>query len=270
MGLVLFGNHAFDADLIAFDKDGTLFDFSASLRPRFLAGVEELLAKLPGNSVIRAALFRTLGYDSATGTFDERGPFATATGNAIGYAATTVLFQHTPPCYDWDDCHKLVRRKFAPMFEGAQNLAPTTDLAALFSTLHECGMMIAVITNDDRGPTESALAQFGISCYVDFIACGDGPYHHKPSPAALLAASERLCVPLERTAVVGDAAGDLRMGRAAGAGLRVGVLTGVGSRKVLAPEADLILASIAEIQVGAIRHGEPTHGPDRSSSPPAA
>ena len=269
MGLVLFGNHAFDADLIAFDKDGTLFDFSASLRPRFLAGVEELLAKLPGKSVIRAALFRTLGYNSATGTFDERGPFATASGEAIGYAATTVLFQHTPPCYDWDDCHKLVQRKFAPMFECAQNLAPTTDLAALFFALHECGVVIAVITNDDRGPTESALAQFGISCYVDFIACGDGPYHHKPSPAALLAASERLCIPLERAAVVGDAAGDLRMGRAAGAGLRVGVLTGVGSRKALAPEADLILASIAEIQVGAIRHGEPTPGPAHSSDPPA-
>ena len=75
MGLVLFGDHAFDADLIAFDKDGTLFDFSASLRPRFLAAVEQLIANLPGQSVIRAALYRTLGYDSASGAFDARGPF---------------------------------------------------------------------------------------------------------------------------------------------------------------------------------------------------
>ena len=270
MGLVLFGDHAFDADLIAFDKDGTLFDFSASLRPRFLAAVEQLIANLPGQSVIRAALYRTLGYDSASGAFDARGPFATATSAAIGYAATTVLFQHTGPSHDWGACEQLAREEFAPMFEGVQNLTPTTNLAALFFSLHESNVKIAVITNDDRGPTESALDRFDIGRYVDFIAGGDGPYLHKPAPDALLAASERLGVAPERTAVVGDAATDLRMADAAGAGLRVGVLTGVGSRKELARSADLVLASIAEIRVGATPHGEATHAPARSSDRPGA
>jgi phosphoglycolate phosphatase len=251
MGLVQFGDHAFDADLIAFDKDGTLFDFGASLRPRFLAGVERLVASLPGQSVIRAALYRTLGYDPATGAFDERGPFATSTSAAIGYAVTTVLFQHTAPQQDWAACERLVLEQFAPMFSGTHSLVPTTNLAALFSSLHEIGVKIAVITNDDRSPTESVLAHFALSAYVDFIASGDGPARHKPAPDALLAASQRLSVSLKRTAVVGDAVTDLRMAHAAGAGLRVGVLTGVGSYERLAPSADLILASIAEIRCGA-------------------
>ena len=251
MGLVQFGDHTFDADLIAFDKDGTLFDFGASLRPRFLAAVEQLIADVPGRSVIRAALYRTLGYDSATGAFDERGPFATGTSAAIGYAVTTVLFQHIALQQDWAACERMVREEFAPMFSGRRDLVPTTDLAALFSLLHEIGAKIAVITNDDRGPTESILDHFGLSRLVDFVAGGDEPYRHKPAPDALLAASERLCVSLEHTAVVGDALTDMQMASAAGAGLRVGVLTGVGSRKALVRSADLILASIAEIRGGA-------------------
>ena len=270
MGLVQFGDHAFDADLIAFDKDGTLFDFCASLRPPFLAGVEELLADLRGKSVIRAALYRTLGYNSATGAFDARGPFATSTGIAIGYAITTVLYQHTAPSHDWNACEQLVRSRFAPMFEGEESLAPTTDLAALFFSLHKTRVKIAVITNDRLSPTESTLAHFGIARFVDFIAGGDGPYEHKPSPDALLAAAQRLGVPLARTAIVGDAVTDLRTGRAAGAGLRVGVLTGVGTTETLAPEADVILTSIGEIQVGVTRHAEQTPGPARSSCPPVA
>ena len=54
-----------------------------------------------------------------------------------------------------------------------------------------------------------------------------------------------------RTAVVGDRPADLRMARAAGAGLIVGVLTGVGGRADLEPLADLVIASVEELEVGA-------------------
>jgi phosphoglycolate phosphatase len=47
--------------------------------------------------------------------------------------------------------------------------------------------------------------------------------------------------------MVGDNLHDLEMARAAGAGLRIGVLTGTGTREELAPHADLCLASIAEL-----------------------
>jgi phosphoglycolate phosphatase len=49
---------------------------------------------------------------------------------------------------------------------------------------------------------------------------------------------------------VGDSAADLAMGRSAGAGLVVGVLTGVGRRDDLAPLADVVIASVAELAVG--------------------
>jgi phosphoglycolate phosphatase len=51
----------------------------------------------------------------------------------------------------------------------------------------------------------------------------------------------------DRTAVIGDSPADLAMGRAAGAGLVIGVLTGAGDRRTLAAGADLVLDSIAEL-----------------------
>jgi len=47
------------------------------------------------------------------------------------------------------------------------------------------------------------------------------------------------------------------MGRAAGAGLRVGVLTGASSCEELAQSADLVLKSIGEIRVAAKPAGQP-------------
>jgi phosphoglycolate phosphatase len=41
----------------------------------------------------------------------------------------------------------------------------------------------------------------------------------------------------------------MRMGRAAGAGLTVGVLSGVGTNEVLARYADIILPSVADLLV---------------------
>ena len=54
-----------------------------------------------------------------------------------------------------------------------------------------------------------------------------------------------------RTAVVGDTLGDLIMAERAGAGLRVGVLTGAGTREVLAPYADVIIESVDDIRAAA-------------------
>jgi len=48
--------------------------------------------------------------------------------------------------------------------------------------------------------------------------------------------------------VVGDAVLDLMMGRNAGAGLVVGVLSGVTPRETLARLADAVIESIAELE----------------------
>jgi phosphoglycolate phosphatase len=55
-------------------------------------------------------------------------------------------------------------------------------------------------------------------------------------------------LPEKEIAVVGDTPHDMHMARAAGAGLAIGVLTGVSPREILADYADRVLNSIAELE----------------------
>ena len=50
-----------------------------------------------------------------------------------------------------------------------------------------------------------------------------------------------------QVAVIGDSTHDLEMGHAAGAGLNIAVLSGTAGRDDLAPHADLVLDSIADL-----------------------
>jgi phosphoglycolate phosphatase-like HAD superfamily hydrolase len=123
--------------------------------------------------------------------------------------------------------------------------SPLADLGALFSRLPGDGRTVAVATSDDRDPTVRTLATLGVAGDVDAIVCADDGVPVKPAPDMV----DRLCaetgVPAGRAAVVGDSPADLLMGRGAGVGLTIGVLTGVGSHADLDPLADLVIDSVA-------------------------
>ena len=79
------------------------------------------------------------------------------------------------------------------------------------------------------------------------LACGDDGVGVKPDPAMVLAICASVQSAPESTAVIGDTPADLAMGRAAGAGRVIGVLSGVGGRRDLEPLADVILASVGDL-----------------------
>jgi phosphoglycolate phosphatase len=122
-----------------------------------------------------------------------------------------------------------------------------TDLPALLARLRPRVGTFAVATSDDRVPTERTLAAFGVGGEFAAITCADDGIRTKPSPDPVLHLCSTLGIPPARTAVVGDSPADLLMARAAGAARTIGVLTGVGDMASLAPYADLVLASIAEL-----------------------
>ena len=63
----------------------------------------------------------------------------------------------------------------------------------------------------------------------------------------VLTICKRLNVDPAKVMVIGDTASDLKMARAAGAGLAVGVLSGVSSTKHLMPHADALIESVDEL-----------------------
>ena len=124
---------------------------------------------------------------------------------------------------------------------------PLADLSALFGRLRASGRRVAIATSDDREPTERTLEALGLADSIDGLVCADDGIPVKPAPDMVLRLCADLGVDPGRTAVVGDSPADLRMGRAAGVALVVGVLTGVGARSDLESEADVVIGSVAGV-----------------------
>ncbi|MEM2338274.1 MAG: HAD family hydrolase, partial [Candidatus Bathyarchaeia archaeon] len=91
------------------------------------------------------------------------------------------------------------------------------------------------------------LEKFGIAKHFHCIVTAlDTPFP-KPSPKAIVACAEKLCVKIGECAVVGDSVSDVKAGKNAGA-KTVAVLSGIFSREELAREnPDLIIADLNEL-----------------------
>jgi phosphoglycolate phosphatase len=124
---------------------------------------------------------------------------------------------------------------------------PVADLVGLFRRLQAAGIRIGVATSDDRDPTERTFEALGLIGGIDAIVCADDGVAVKPAPDMVLHLCAVLGIVPARTAVVGDSVADLEMGRRAGAGLVIAVLTGVGETESLARSADLVLPSVADL-----------------------
>jgi phosphoglycolate phosphatase len=231
-------------DLVIFDKDGTLIEFDAM----WGGWAMDLAAALSDGTglPIEASLFSMLGFDPVTGRVLPGGSLAATpmarlrerTRDLLVEAGSTVALADAVLADAWH----------AP--DPVELARPITDLGALFGRLRAGGRRIAVATSDDRDPTERTLAALGIHGWVEAMVCADDGVAVKPAPDMVLRLCEELGVPPERTAVVGDAPADLAMGRRAGAGLVIGVLSGVGDAEHLSPAADLVLRSVADLPTG--------------------
>jgi len=188
-------------------------------------------------------VFAAIGFDPSSGRVAAGGPLATSTMAGIEEVVAAVLRR-------WCPSVAAARRAteaawFVP--DPAALAVPLTELAGLFEELREGGRRIAVVTTDDRGPTDTTLRALGVRDSVAAMVCGDDGFAMKPAPDPVFALCQALQTQPSRVAVVGDSPADIAMARAAGAGRVVGVLTGVGTAADLA-EADVVLGSIAELR----------------------
>lgn len=252
MAPVVFGATLFDAALIIFDKDGTLTEFDPIWRAVYLAAVDAVVREFDNPATVRSELNATLGYDPASQSFSTHGPFATAANAKVATVVAAVVHRHARPPLSWDVAEELANRTFLAEMNRPPDLALITspaELPLLFSSLRAAGIRIAVITSDERAQTLFTLKALGVGDLVDFVIASDDAYPKKPAPQAVWAACSLLGVDVKQAVMVGDALTDMRMGRSAGVGLNVAVLTGPGTQEQLAPLADVILDSIGQIRL---------------------
>jgi len=223
---------------ILFDKDGTLLDYGATWMP---ANKAAALVAARGDSVLAEHLLVVGGYDPARDRVTANRVLAAGTNPDIAEA-----WSHHLPDWRLDDLTDMLNRVFQA--ESAASSAPVTDLALLFQRLKARGLKLGVATSDSRQGVEVTLAPFAILGLLDFISGYDSGHGSKPDPAIVHSFCDATGLQAMDVAVVGDNLHDLDMGRSAGAGLVVGVLTGNGEHADLIAHADHVLESIVELE----------------------
>ncbi len=222
---------------ILFDKDGTLLDFDASWGP---VNRKVALMAADGDQTLADRLLTACGMDPVTGAIVPDSLFASANTVEIAEgmidAGSPFTLQGLVPKID--DC-------FA---EAAQLSVPVTELKPLFARLHGKGIRLGIASSDNERSIRVAAERFGILPYVDFVAGYDSGHGKKPEAGMVLGFCAATGLAPSEVAVVGDNNHDLHMGHNAGAGLKIGVLSGTGSRETLALHSDMVLADITELE----------------------
>lgn len=116
-------------------------------------------------------------------------------------------------------------------------------------TLRARGLKIAFTTGFSRPTTDAILASLGWTDLADVVLTPADAGRGRPAPDLALTALIRTGTSsVSAMVVVGDTESDAASGRAAGAGLVVGVLTGGrGEESLRAAGADLVLASVVDL-----------------------
>lgn len=223
---------------LLFDKDGTLLDYAASWPP---INREAGLLAANGDAALAARLLLRGGADPETGQAQadsllaagSTAELATAwhgAGSPLGIPALTerldTLFQSAVP-----------------------RMIPVCDLSGLFERLRARGLALGIASSDSARAVAATAVHFNLTPHLSFLAGYDSGHGVKPGPGMVQGFCEACRLAPGEVAVIGDNAHDMEMGHAAKAGLRVGVLTGTGTRTTLEPISDLCLGSIAELEM---------------------
>ncbi|MEO8208824.1 MAG: HAD family hydrolase [Chloroflexota bacterium] len=228
-------------ELAIFDKDGTLIDFHF-MWSDWVRALARGLEAASGRD-LDGIVYPMMGVDEATGRVQPHGALAATPMVRLRAELVAAIAEAG---LEASEAERVVRAAWHSP-DPVSLARPIADLHALFTSLRASGTRIAIATSDDRDPTERTLEHFGLTSLVDAVACADDGRPVKPFPDSVHWICQTIGVPEARTAVIGDSPADLQMGRSAGVGLVIGVLTGAGDAGSLAALADLTLPSIAEL-----------------------
>lgn len=224
---------------ILFDKDGTLLDYWRTWVP---INREAAHVAAAGDAKLTRELLAAGGQDPETGDVRPGTVLAAGTHDEVAAAFAAHLGASRTPAGLAATIERIFR-------EGGARHAVLVDGAAdTVARLAAGGYTLGVATNDSAGGLDASLGRFdGLLAHFRFTAGCDSGFGAKPEPGMVHAFCRATGLAPAEVAVVGDAVHDLEMGRRAAVGWRIGVLGGTGTEAVLAPHADAVLASVAEL-----------------------
>ena len=225
---------------ILFDKDGTLLDYYATWMP---LNRKAALVVASGDQVLADHLMVVGGYDAETGRMRSGSMLAAGNNAEIAALWRPILGADAP-------APETLTQTINDVFEGGGGAyaSPVTDLTALFMRLKVRGLKLGVATSDSERGVHETLGPSGAMDMLDFVAGYDSGHGVKPGPGMVHGFQAATGLAANEIMVVGDNHHDMEMGRSAGAGTIVGVLTGTSEHDDLQPHADHVIADITRIE----------------------
>ncbi|MBP1850443.1 HAD family hydrolase [Rhizobium halophytocola] len=221
---------------ILFDKDGTLLDFDKSWE---VVNREVTLMAASGDQAIADRYLDRCGMDPVTGHIRADSLFAS--GNTRELAESLIADGAGHGLED------LVERIDIAFAAAADHSVAITELADLFAALKDQGFALGIASSDNERSIRRTVERFALTPYVDFVAGYDSGHGVKPTAGMVLGFCAATGLRPAQVAVVGDNNHDLHMGLNAGAGLKIGVLSGTGSRESLQADSDMLIPDISHL-----------------------
>jgi pyrophosphatase PpaX len=171
--------------VVLFDLDGTVVDSGAII----LASMRHATREVLGRDFDDAELMQAVG-----------GP---------GLEAQFAVFAPDRV----DELVRVYRAHNEPLHD---ELVACEGMEDVLVRLHEQGRRLGVVTAKRRATVELAFASVPVAHLFETVVGGDETERHKPDPAPLLLAAERMGIAPGDCAYVGDSPFDIRAAKAAG------------------------------------------------------
>jgi len=231
------------ADLIIFDKDGTLIDFDAFWVSVSVKAIEYVLRKVGREDIPVDEILLAIGVKN--GVTDIDGKLCGGTYLEIAELIWGVIESH--------GCDVPRDRGINLVIDGYNicadegTVVPTSDgLVDYLKALKERGIKLALVTTDNAYITELCLKTLGVYGLFDKICTDDGEHPTKPDPYYAGRLMTEFGVEKENVIMVGDTMTDVRFAKNAGI-MAVCIARNEKLTERLAPYADRVIEKIPDL-----------------------